>query len=122
MVDFTFMGIIEVIAQTFCAGSTQIAGLLVMMAIFFVMLAVFAVVRAPMQYAVAPMIIVDIIFAALGIINSTVSFIILIVCAVMMARTVRDIVGGGSRWACSAEEAETTGSRSSWQSSASSSQ
>lgn len=94
MVDFTLMGIIEVLAQTFCGGSTQIAGLLVMMAVFLAMLVIFAIVKAPMQYAVAPLIIVDIIFTALGIVNTTVSFIILIICAVMMARQVRDIVGG----------------------------
>ena len=94
MVDFTLMGIIEVLAQTFCGGSTQIAGLLVMMAVFLAMLVIFATAKAPMQYAVAPLIIVDIIFTALGIVNTTVSFIILIICAVMMARQVRDIVGG----------------------------
>lgn len=94
MVDFTLMGIIEVLAQTFCGGSTQIAGLLVMMAVFLAMLVIFAMVKAPMQYAIAPLIIVDIIFTALGIVNATVSFIILIICAVMMARQVRDIVGG----------------------------
>lgn len=94
MVDFTLMGIIEVLAQTFCGGSTQIAGLLVMMAVFLAMLVIFAIVKAPMQYAIAPLIIVDIIFTALGIVNTTVSFIILIICAVMMARQVRDIVGG----------------------------
>ena len=112
MVDFTLMGIIEVLAQTFCGGSTQIAGLLVMMAVFLGMLVIFALVKAPMQYAVAPLIIVDIIFTALGIVNTTVSFIILIICAVMMARQVRDIVGG-ERWRCLALAAEMTACRSS---------
>ena len=112
MVDFTLMGIIEVLAQTFCGGSTQIAGLLVMMAVFLGMLVIFALVQAPMQYAVAPLIIVDIIFTALGIVNTTVSFIILIICAVMMARQVRDIVGG-ERWRCSVLVAAMTACKSS---------
>lgn len=94
-VDFTIQGIIDVVAQTLCGGSTQIAGLLIMMTIFFGMFAIFAVAKAPMQYAVAPMLIVDIVFTALGIVNTTVSFLIIVVCAVMMARQVREIVGGG---------------------------
>lgn len=94
-VDFTIQGIIDVVAQTLCGGSTQIAGLLIMMVIFFGMFAIFAVAKAPMQYAVAPMLIVDIVFTALGIVNTTVSFLIIVVCAVMMARQVREIVGGG---------------------------
>ena len=110
-VDFTFQGIIDVIAQTFCGGSVQIAGLLVMLAIFFAMLVVFAAVRAPMQYAVAPMLITDIVFTAMGIVNTTVSFLIIIVCAVMIARQVRGIVGGSSRWRYSAEAAGTTACR-----------
>lgn len=94
-VDFTIQGIIDVVAQTLCGGSTQIAGLLIMMTIFFGMFAIFAVAKAPMQYAIAPMLIVDIVFTALGIVNTTVSFLIIVVCAVMMARQVREIVGGG---------------------------
>lgn len=94
MVDFTLEGIIDVIAQTFCNGSTVIAGLLVMVAIFFVMMVVFAAIKAPIQYALVPMILVDIVFTALGIINTTISFIIIILCAVLVARQVRDIVGG----------------------------
>ena len=94
-VDFTIQGIIDVVAQTLCGGSTQIAGLLIMMVIFFGMFGIFAVAKAPMQYAVAPMLIVDIVFTALGIVNTTVSFLIIVICAVMMARQVREIVGGG---------------------------
>lgn len=92
--DFTFQGIIDVVAQTFCGGSVQIAGLLIMLGIFFAMLVIFGAIKAPMQYAVAPMLITDIVFTAMGIVNTTVSFIIIIVCAVLMARQVREIVGG----------------------------
>ena len=118
-VDFSIQGIIDVVAQTMCGGSTQIAGLLIMMTIFFGMFAIFAVAKAPMQYAVAPMMILDIVFTALGIVNTTVSFLILVICAVMMARQVRDLVGGGSRWGSSEAEEETTACRSNWPSSAS---
>lgn len=96
MVDFTIQGIIEVLAQTLCGGSTVIAGLLVMVAAFFVTTVIFAAMKAPIHYALVPMILIDIVFTALGVINTTLSFIIIIVCAVLMARQVRDIVGGGS--------------------------
>lgn len=111
MVDFTLQGIIDVIAQTFCAGSTVMAGLLVMVAAFFVIMVVFAAIRAPIHYALVPMILVDIVFTAMGVINSTISFLIIIVCAVLMARQVRDLVEG-SRWPSSVPEAATTASRS----------
>lgn len=96
MVDFTIQGIIDVLAQTLCGGSTVIAGLLVMVAAFFVTTVIFAAMKAPIHYALVPMILIDIVFTALGVINTTLSFIIIIVCAVLMARQVRDIVGGGS--------------------------
>ncbi len=113
MVDFTIEGIIGVIAQTFCNGSTVIAGLLVMVAAFFVIMVIFAAIKAPIHYALVPMILVDIVFTAMGVINTTISFLIIIVCAVLMARQVRDLVEG-SRWRCSALEAATTVSRSAW--------
>lgn len=113
MVDFTLQGIIDVIAQTFCGGSTVMAGLLVMVAMFFAIMVVFAAIKAPIHYALVPMILVDIVFTSMGVINTTVSFLIIIVCAVLMARQVRDLVEG-SRWRCSAREAGTTASRSAW--------
>lgn len=96
MVDFTIEGIIGVVAQTFCGGSTVIAGLLVMVAAFFVITVIFAAMKAPLQYALVPMILLDIVFTAMGIINTTLSFIIIIVCAVLMAKQIRDLVTGGS--------------------------
>lgn len=95
-VDFTIEGIIAVLAQTFCGGSTVIAGLIVMVAAFFVITVIFAAMKAPLQYALVPMMLIDIVFTAMGIINSTISFVIIIMCAVLMARQVRDLVGGGS--------------------------
>lgn len=96
MVDFSIEGIIQVIAQTLCGGSTVIAGLLVMVAAFLIITVIFAAMKAPIQYALVPMILIDIVFTSMGIINTTLSFIIIVVCAVLMARQVRDLVSGGS--------------------------
>ena len=117
-VDFSIEGIIDVIAQALCGGSTVIAGLLVMVAAFFLIAVIFAAMKAPLQYALVPMVLIDIVFTSLGVINTTISFIIIIVCAVMMARQVRDLVGG-SRWVSSQPAAAMTACRSSWPSSAS---
>lgn len=95
-VDFSIEGIIGVIAQNLCGGSTVIAGLIVMVASFFVITVIFAAMRAPLQYALVPMMLIDIVFTAMGIINGTISFVIIIMCAVLMARQVRELVGGGS--------------------------
>lgn len=95
-VDFTLEGIISVIAQTFCGGSTVVAGLLVMVATFFIITVIFAAMRAPLQYALVPMMLIDIVFTAIGIVNSTISFIIIVMCSILMAKQVRDLVGGGS--------------------------
>lgn len=108
MIDFTIQGIIDVVAQSLCGGSTAIAGLLVMMAAFFITTVIFAAIKAPIHYALVPMILLDIVFTAIGVLNTTISFIIIVVCAVLMARQVRELVGGGSRWGCCLPEAVTT--------------
>ena len=120
-VDFTLEGIIQVVAQTFCGGSTVLAGLLVMVAAFFVITVIFAAMRAPLQYALVPMMLLDIVFTAIGVINTTISFIVIVMCSVLMAKQVRDLVGGGSRWVFWAAAEVTTVCRSSSPSSASSS-
>lgn len=94
VVEFSIEGIIDVIAQSFCGGSTVIAGLLVMCGGFFLITVIFAAMKAPIHYALVPMILIDIVFTALGVINTTISFLIIIVCAVLMARQVRDLVAG----------------------------
>lgn len=96
MVDFTLQGIIGILAQTFCGGSMTLAGLLVMLGFFFVAVVILANVRAPITYALVPMMLLDIVFAAIGIVDSTVSFVIVILCAVLVARQARELVGGGS--------------------------
>lgn len=92
MVDFTLESIIGVIAQTFCGGSMTLAGILVMMAAMFVMIVILANVKAPITYALVPMMMLDIVFGVLGIIDTTVSFIIIILCAVMVAKEAHKMI------------------------------
>lgn len=92
MVDFTLESIIGVIAQTFCGGSMTLAGILVMMAAMFVMIVILANVKAPITYALVPMMMLDIVFGLLGIIDTTVSFVIIILCAVMVAKEAHKMI------------------------------
>lgn len=94
-VDFTIAGVVDVFAQTLCGGSTVIAGLLIMLGVYLAILAVFAAAKAPLEYSLVPLIIVDIAFAAMGIIDYTLSMLVLIITAVLVAGRVRDMVVGG---------------------------
>lgn len=93
MVDFTINGIIGVIAQTFCGGSMTMAGILVMLGVLFVMIMILANLRAPVTYALVPMMMLDIVFAMLGIVDSTVSFIIVVISAVLIAKQAQRVIG-----------------------------
>ena len=94
MVAITFNSIINIIAQTFFDGSTTIAGLVIMLAAFFIALVVLANVKAPPVYSLVPMMILSIIFTAYGVMDTTVSFLIIILSAVMTAAMARKTVGG----------------------------
>lgn len=93
-VDFSFQGIVDLLAQTVFAGSVEVAGLVVMMTVFLVLVIILANIGASPIYALVPLIILDIIFASLGVLNTTVAFLILILSAIMTAISARSIVGG----------------------------
>lgn len=95
MTDFSIQTMIEVIAQTICGGDVQIAGLLVMIAVFFVCLVILASLRAPITYSVVPLLLISIFFTALNIINVALGFVLIIITAVIVAMEVRRTVTGG---------------------------
>lgn len=92
--SFSFNTIVGVVAQIFFDGSDNLAGLAIMAVVFFMMVAFLANVRAPITYALVPMIILAILFAGLGIIDTTTSFLIIILSAVIIAANARNLVGG----------------------------
>lgn len=92
-VDFTITNIISVIAQTVFDGNTTIAGLAIMLLVAFIMIAILANIKAPVQYSLVPIIILAIIFASMGIMDTTVSFIVIIISAVVVATGARNLVG-----------------------------
>jgi len=93
-VDFSIQGVIDIIAQTLCAGDTTIAGLLIMVGVFFVSLTILAMVRAPVTYSLVPMIPLAIIFASMGVMSLDISFIIIIVTVLIIAREAVKITSG----------------------------
>lgn len=94
-VDFSIQSVVDVVANSLCGGSTVIAGLLIMLGAYLAILAIFAAVKAPLEYSLVPLMIVDIAFAAMGVIDYTLSMLVLIITAVLVAGRVRDMVVGG---------------------------
>lgn len=91
-VDFSFTNIINIFAETIFGGNTTVAGLVIMCGVMFIGMAILANMKAPVQYGLVPAMIMAIIFASIGIMDPTVSFIIIIVSAVMVAMTARRMV------------------------------
>lgn len=85
-VEFSIQNMMQVIADTIFGGNMDLAGLSVMVALFFVMMAVFAAIKAPPTYAIVPMMLVDIVFMYLGVMNAVVGIVIIIVCMVLVGR------------------------------------
>lgn len=92
MVGFNADTMIAVVADTFFNGSTTLAGLAAMVCIWMILVAILANIKAPISYSMAPMIPVAIIFAGMGIISVDVSMIIILVCGVMTAVTIRNMM------------------------------
>lgn len=94
-VDFSIQGIIQIIAQVACGGDMNLAGLLVMVGVFFIALGFMAMAHAPITYSLVPMIPLAILFGAMGIIDVSLSFLIIIITAVVVAMEIRKTVIGG---------------------------
>lgn len=96
-VEFSIQNMMQVIADTIFGGSTELAGLVVMVAIFFVMLAMFAAIKAPPTYAILPMMLVDVVFMYLGVMNTVIGIVIMIIAMVMVGRYASGTILGGEK-------------------------
>lgn len=85
--------IIGVIGTTFFNGSSTLAGLAIMVVIWIGIVAILANLKAPISYSLVPMIPVAIIFAGMNIISVDISMIIILVCGVMTAVNIRNMMG-----------------------------
>ena len=85
----TFTNIIDMIAENFFAGSTTLAGLVIMLAAWAICAVICINMKAPPIYSVVPMIPISIFFAAYGILNETITLLIVIVSAAFVAAEMR---------------------------------
>lgn len=82
--DFTFQNIIDLLANNMFGGSSTLAGLALMLAIWAVCAVICLAMKAPPVYTVVPLIPISIFFAAYGILNQTITVIIVLVSAVLV--------------------------------------
>ena len=90
--DFTFQNMIDLVANNIFAGSTTLAGLAIMLAIWAVCAVVCLAMRAPPVYTVVPLIPISIFFTAYGLLNNTIMIIIVLVSSVLVAAEVKKVV------------------------------
>lgn len=90
--EFTFNNIIDLVANNIFAGSTTLAGLAVMLALWAVFAVIFLAMKAPPTYTVVPLIPISIFFTAYGILNETITIIIVLVSSVMVAAEFKKVV------------------------------
>lgn len=85
----TFSGIIDLIATNFFNGSTTLAGLAILVAAWAICAVICLNMKAPPAYSVVPMIPIAVFFAAYGILNETITILIVIVAAALVASEMR---------------------------------
>lgn len=88
----SFDNIVDLIATNFFGGSTNLAALAIMFAIWAVALVICMNAKAPPAYSVVPMIPVAIFFAAYGVLNSTIMIVIILVSAALVASEFKKVV------------------------------
>ena len=91
--DFTFQNIIDLLANNFFGGSSTLAGLALMLAMWAVFAVICLSMKAPPVYTVVPLIPISIFFTAYGLLNETIMVIIVLVSSVIVAAEFKKVVG-----------------------------
>ena len=90
--EFTFQNIIDLIANNFFGGSTTLAGLALMLALWAVFAVICLSMKAPPVYTIVPLIRISIFFTAYGLLNETIMIIIVLVSSVLVAAEFKKVV------------------------------
>lgn len=90
--DLTFASILDWLANSFFGGSTTLAGLGVLVAAWAVAAVICLNFRASPAYSVVPMIPICIFLTGYGVLNETVSVMIIIVSSVLVASEFKKVV------------------------------
>lgn len=90
--ELTFNNIINIIADNVFGGSTTLAGLAIMLALWAVCAVICLSMRAPPVYTVVPLIPITIFFGAYGLLNTTVMIVIILVSSALVAVEFKRVV------------------------------
>lgn len=96
MTDFNLENVMDVITQTVFGGNSLVAGMAFLVVAFLILLAIFSKLNAPPVYTLVPMIPLVIMFGYLGIVDGTVSMLLVIISVVIVAMFARKMVAGGN--------------------------
>lgn len=83
--DLTFDNVIDLIATNVFGGSTTLAGLALLIALWAVCVVLCAAMKAPPAYSVVPLIPITIFFRAYGILDMSIMVIIVLLSSVLIA-------------------------------------
>ena len=90
--EITFSNIIDLFANSMFGGSTTLAGLAIMLAIWAICAVICLAMRAPPVYTVVPLIPISIFFTAYGLLNNTIMVVIVLVSSVLVAAEFKKVV------------------------------
>ena len=90
--NLDFGSIIDFLAQNLFGGSTTLAGLAMLIAAWAICAIIFINAKASPAYSVVPMIPICIFFSAYGILDETISILVILVSGVMVASTLKRAV------------------------------
>jgi hypothetical protein len=90
--EFTFNNIIDLVANSLFGGSSTLAGLAIMLALWAVFAVICLAMKAPPVYTVVPLIPLSIFFTAYGALNEMIMVIIVLVSSVIVAAEFKKVV------------------------------
>lgn len=90
--EFTFQNLIDLIANNIFGGSSTLAAIALMLAMWAVFAIICLAMRAPPVYTIVPLIPISIFFTAYGVLNSTIMIIIVLVSSVLVAAEFKKVV------------------------------
>ena len=90
--EFTFQNLIDLLANNLFGGSSTLAGLALMLAMWAVFAVICLAMRAPPVYTIVPLIPISIFFTEYGLLNETIMIIIVLVSSVLVAAEFKKVV------------------------------
>lgn len=90
--EFTFNNIIDLVANSLFGGSSTLAGLAIMLALWAIFAVICLAMKAPPVYTVVPLIPLSIFFTAYGALNEMIMVIIVLVSSVIVAAEFKKVV------------------------------